>query len=866
MRIYSKHSDRKYLFKIKNGLTGRRIFFVLLVIIGLAGFGLGNIIFGAYLNSTGRTYNLKYALYQISHFNFSFIPNSLKSKFVDIDQIDLDVSFKNWERIRYIRERVFILGDRVPETIQEEVPAKIRFNNKTYKVKIKLIRDLDHIVQPNKWSFMIKVRDGKSIMGMTKFALLYPKARGFLTDWIASKLLQARGIIGLKTGFSNVNINGKNHGLYYVEERFGEKLLENNKLIDGIIFRSLETDLKIYNYNKIKNDPKKLKSIILLKKLWQAFLLDSIKAQQLFDLKKYASLYVISDIMYNPSEAHALFYGNSRMYFNPITNLIEPIPREWGDLRIEFRKPLDKLIIENRIPESYEIQKRISDNFEFKELYFNEAERLTKNSFLDSVIASNEIELEKLTSQIHTENPFYKLPLNILYENQYSIRKKLHPISPLMEVYFDTIEKNKNIRFKIKNRSDFPLEIKRIVYNDSIILLPKERIIILSKYKIKEELQCVSFPFGSMGNSDLIYFSTDSLEIVYSILGINETYNGIQKYIETSKTIVFPKDMKNVDFLNLNPSKKPTNIYNHDFLKVNEEDKIIEFANTQCNIKNDIIIPKGYIVKANPGCTINLTNSSKIVSYSPLEFIGNKENPITITSKDSTGQGIVVFNDKISKLNFVNIKDLSKITDQGWNLDGIVTFYNSLIDINNCTFNDNVGNRIFLNIIKSDFIISNSKFININSDALKIDYSNGLISNLQFTNINRNSIHVNGSTLTINDIEIQNSKYVGVLLEKESVINGENLRIDKANIGVICKDNSAFKISNVRINSSNLALSAYREKSNYKPAIIILNNLKLINNKNDFLIENGSFLTIDGNVYNDKKKKVEKILNGKYKR
>ena len=59
---------------------------------------------------------------------------------------------------------------------------------------------------------------------------------------------------------------------------------------------------------------------------------------------------------------------------------------------------------------------------------------------------------------------------------------------------------------------------------------------------------------------------------------------------------------------------------NTTFLIVNNNSKLIEFPNEQCDIFKDLIIPKGYIVSASPGCKINLINSSKIVSYSPLLF------------------------------------------------------------------------------------------------------------------------------------------------------------------------------------------------------------------------------------------------------
>jgi len=218
-------------------------------------------------------------------------------------------------------------------------------------------------------------------------------------------------------------------------------------------------------------------------------------------------------------------------------------------------------------------------------------------------------------------------------------------------------------------------------------------------------------------------FSSDSLEVYYSILGNNEI----------KKTVVFPIEMTKNDFSNINPTTQPSNINEFPFLIVNNDAKLIEFPDETCTIQKALIIPVGYTVSAKPGCIINLTNSAKIISYSPIVFFGKSNNLIHVTSSDSTGQGIVVFScERVSELSYVSFENLSNISDFGWNLRGAITFYESPVNINNCTFSNNLRGDDYLNIVRTDFNILNTTFTNTNADAFDSDFCTGTIENVKF--------------------------------------------------------------------------------------------------------------------------------------
>ena len=117
-------------------------------------------------------------------------------------------------------------------------------------------------------------------------------------------------------------------------------------------------------------------------------------------------------------------------------------------------------------------------------------------------------------------------------------------------------------------------------------------------------------------------------------------------------------------------------------------------------LNDSVILPANYIVTCFEGTRLNLRNNAKILSYSPLRFFGTEDNPIIISSSDSTGQGIAVLNaDDKSILENVIFKNISAPSQHGWQLNGAVTFYESPVEINSCMFLDNIAGDDMLNII-----------------------------------------------------------------------------------------------------------------------------------------------------------------------
>ena len=394
MIIQNKKFKRDPLKQIIGRLRKKKSIALFFVLFLLSFFGIGCIYFGAYLNKqmndTGQKDLLKVLVANVSNFDFAFVSKHVESYSADVDQFAIDVKFKNWAKIRYFRE----IGLRNPGVgaitteMQEKVPAKIRYSNQTYRVNISLTGYMaSHIKHPYKWSLSVEVKDDQTIKGMKRFALLFPESRGYLTDWIASQILKDNNVIGIRSDFVEVAVNGKDQGLYYLEERFDKRLIENNHLREGLIFKLDNNQLKVYDEKKVNENKELFDQLVRLRQLIYGFLEGKVNAEQIFDLEKYATLFVVSDLM---NEKHALFLANTRLYFNPISSLIEPIGREWGYMNevthadkkvsLSIEEPVDNY---HKAIHADVVLGKIVDSHTFKEAYLKKANMISSRSYLE---------------------------------------------------------------------------------------------------------------------------------------------------------------------------------------------------------------------------------------------------------------------------------------------------------------------------------------------------------------------------------------------------------------------------------------------------------------------------------------------------
>jgi len=750
--------------------------------------------------------------------------------------LTIDIKHKNLQKIAYIRDIAF-----KTEVIPDSgfVPATISYKDQNYRVKIKLAGLLLDHVASDKWSLRVKLKDDKTLFGMKEFNLLHPKTRYGIYEWFCHQLNQQEGIITLRTDFVDVTINGKHNGMYQLEETFDKLLIEHNKHREGILFKPSQP-LRIYQKKKIMSSQAMKKQLALLTELFYAFMDGTIEANKLFDIKKMARFYAITDLV---NGFHQIQLDNIHLYFNPITGLIEPIGREWD---VHFYRNLNSICgeLEYKLIQSSFNQNIFSDESFFSE-YIETLERISTPEYLDNFFKEIDSDLKNKLYVLYKDYPYYSFSKKYFYDNQEFIRKKLNPVNPIKVHY----QKNADGKFMLfaQNLISLPIEIKSITLNDSIEFDLKKFL------KPDDEQLSANFTVLPFPGNPVDLDTIPKLQLVFKLSGTSTL----------RKVDILPWPYQNPILSQYDLIRQEPNHDKVEFLEINNPENIISIKEGNWNLNKNLIIPGGYKVICYGNVQLNLTNFSTILCYSPLELMGSEENPISIYSSDSTGQGIVVMStiDDESFLDHVHFENLSNPSQNGWELTGAVTFYESPVRISHCQFTKNRSEDA-LNIVRSKFEIDNTLFTGSFSDAFDGDFCKGNIINSSFVNCGNDAVDVSGSVVNLQNIFINNVGDKGLSAGENSQMTVDHIKINNAQIAIASKDMSTMKITNINLSESNIGFTAFQKKPEFSSANITVSGLKMDNIKTPYLVETNSTLIIDDSEIKSNQNDVKKILYG----
>ena len=234
---------------------------------------------------------------------------------------------------------------------------------------------------------------------------------------------------------------------------------------------------------------------------------------------------------------------------------------------------------------------------------------------------------------------------------------------------------------------------------------------------------------------------------------INLSYKIGGNALETKIDLKILKDLDNVSISDSLISKAET-INKFQMLKSDKKLKEVYITN-DITIKKPLVLAEEYKLIISSGVKINLEEEGLILVKGPLIMKGEKLNKININSSKG-GKGILVLNS--SKPSFISnaiFNGLNANTTSSTNVTGGLSFYNSSVEIHSSEFRASPSEDA-LNLVRSPFLITNSYFLDIFSDAIDVDFSNGKIQNSTFKNIGNDAIDISGAA-SIKDININSS-------------------------------------------------------------------------------------------------------------
>tara|TARA_R110002073_G_scaffold46490_2_gene126831 strand:- start:257 stop:1216 length:960 start_codon:yes stop_codon:yes gene_type:complete len=297
-------------------------------------------------------------------------------------------------------------------------------------------------------------------------------------------------------------------------------------------------------------------------------------------------------------------------------------------------------------------------------------------------------------------------------------------------------------------------------------------------------------------------------------------------------------------------------------LEIDEATRSVQFKPGHWRIDRNIIVPSGYTVVAGPRTRIDLVAGAKIYSQSPVRFLGTKENPIVVESSDSQGQGlIVVGSTDESLLSEVTFSNLGEPKEAGWHASGAVTFYESDVRIRNVRF-QKLRAEDALNVVRCRVDLVESVFSDAQSDAFDGDYITGTVANCTFIRCGNDGIDVSGSTLGVTSTELDTIGDKAISAGEGSVVDVKYVVIRRSQIGFASKDLSALQIANSKIVDCPVGITAFQKKPEFGGGRITAQATTIVGSKEEFLIEKGSSMSLDGEPLPATRLAVETILYG----
>ena len=456
-----------------------------------------------------------------------------------------------------------------------------------------------------------------------------------------------------------IAINGRDLGVYALEEHFSKELLENSGFREGPIIKISDQNLRemqrkrmnygnylgsqrtlnkvnkynseilTFNIDKTLKNKSKIAQFKLSKNLLDQLLKREIKTSDVFDVELTAKFFALSDLL---GAAQASTWYDMRFYFNPISSRLIPIGY---DAQFPIRNKQRTL--------SYDLNVLglFNDQIFLKE-YLKELNRISDPKYLDEFLNKIDSEIKNDISIINKTFPHVKLLKEEFYKNQKYIKNRLNPLDPISLSFAEPVKDQEKINLKLFNKSLFPLNINYLVYENrnyypsaNKILKPRKKF-----ERINHTLMELIYRESKIENNNKT--KKNQVTIKYNLDGINKVF--------TKKIKVLPwvQTTKNSNQL---ITREP-NHYLFPSLIIDDEIKVISLKNN-IEVKKPLIFPPNYAISIKPGTKITLKDKGVMIIQGPLIISGMEDKPVTISSEEEA-MGIVVLNAKsISNLKHV---------------------------------------------------------------------------------------------------------------------------------------------------------------------------------------------------------------------
>jgi len=783
--------------------------------------------------------------------------------------------------------------------------AELNIDGKNYQVEASFHGDTPPHFSGELKSYQIKTARGKNgeyefINSMRKFNLIIFEDRAFRSR-LTRMLAQKFGLYDIKDDFVVLKINGVVQGVYYLQQSLDINFLESNECSNCNIIKTSDAWLKDhpydFGYGTENNNgilwfaghrtpfdyeiayldldteiPYSGKILYSVSNLYKAIREKDNNIINYFDIEQLSSFEAFRMLL---GDAHIIVGDNLRLVYRDTNGKFYPVPLNEviAELKLEnggiehgrniFIKPVDLFFL-------------IAKNDELRHL---------RNKKIYGFIQNNNVIEEygslvekygpyalsyKTNGYIYTQSDSRHLKYQFSETRQY-LQHNIEIIKKNLEyskVYINAVQKANKLTIEVIPDSIAEIKFSSLKvdfgeneYSGKIILTTFENNSTKTKsIEIRESSKIdltalVNDMFFSAGLDENLYPALRRYTLDFVFPGANGRIHvqGIEANMKNDITDVdMPPSDTYLQIADGNDYYEGSKYYSpekfiseHPEFKWSYDGSELTLKGGSYIIKNDLIIPKTKRLNIEAGTSIRIAGNMSILSYSPVNFIGTREKPITITSIEKSqpfGVFAILGDGEQGQKTTISWLDLSNGNEKWINgayFSGQLSVYHMPdVEIYNSQIHGSHSDD-GLNIKYGNVIIDSSKFFDNYGDQIDLDFGNGVIKNSEFRGYKGADSNGDGLDISGSYVIIKNNIFTGLgdkgssIGEKSTAVIYKNQYSD-SNIGIASKDKSIVYSFENDFRNNQIAISAYQKKPLFGGAVLYEYNDALISNKKDY--------------------------------
>ena len=583
------------------------------------------------------------------------VPRAIEGMLSQPVEFALDVKHEHVMKLSATRDEAMRVGY-LPPGRGDFVPATLRVGDRSVRVRLRLQADLGAQLEGVKWPFRVHVRGDATVLGMKRFSLRRPETHGYLAEWVFQRALAREDVLALRYEFVAVTLNGKDLGVYALEENVAKRLVEHGRRREGPIVRfddswlspgwraeAVESPEGAYGASVVDaaTGSSQVMTTAEREQLAHAssqlerFRDGELAAGDVFDVDRMARYCALVDLL--GAERGARWH-HARYYFNPVTARLEPIGSAAGagratDAPLAAREGV--WIGHGRPRPGAGYYAQLFADSELYTAYLRELRRVTTADYLAELVAALDEELARHLAVLRSDVPAYEFDWAVIERNRAALRMAVSPAAPLHALA--SVRDDGAVLLELGAVQPFPVDVVSVLHRgvpltarrsaDSVgdgvmALVPGRRPAAVPTYRDMVLDPPPGQPISAADAAALV---------VRCRLTGSDDVRDVTARAGSRPSLWFDAGVPAAS----NPEGLP-------FLSVDAARRRVSVRPGRWRVEGDVSLPEGFSLVCGPGTTLDLIDGAVLVARGPVELIGTEQDPIVVESSDGKGQGLVV--------------------------------------------------------------------------------------------------------------------------------------------------------------------------------------------------------------------------------